>query len=286
MGRFICATDFSGASENAIQYAGEIGQRINSEIVLFHNICETKEPVMVTASGENHCPIAREKEQKKEARAQMKRLQTYLENGDEDFSLGYKSKISHGDTSQTIATLAQEEHADLVVLGSDPSHGLREMVDQSLTARIIKQVPCPVLVVPGNVSFRPIRRMVLTIDLHGFCPANMAEVLKLAGYFGAQLQLLFVLPKEEPTARQFVEEELERISKRLPYQRITRHIEVNPSVEEGISQFCFNHRADMLVVGAHATNVWKHLLQPGHQQTPSYYPNLPLLVVHPKKIRL
>ncbi|WP_207431533.1 universal stress protein [Sabulibacter ruber] len=283
MQTILCPTNFSKSSENAIRYADEIAQRINSQIILFHNITKPVEAAVVVTGNEAIDTLEDEGKLEKKQLAKLKHIKASLESTEWGIPVAYKTRIGFGETNQSISTLAEKERADLVVMGTTATQGLKEIVTKSLSGRVVQQVSCPVLMVPNNAPFRPIRRMVLATDLRGFCLSDMTLILKLASYFGAQLQLLHVLPKEDETARQFAMEEMQRLSKRIPYQRITHHVAVNACITEGINQFCQSHNTDMLVMGAHSADAWERLFQPELEHT--YRTNLPLLLVHPKRIQ-
>ncbi|WP_205504374.1 universal stress protein [Rufibacter psychrotolerans] len=279
----LCPTNFSASSENAIRYADEIAQRINSNIILFHNIAEPVAAALVPAGGSLDAPAPEELCQEKKKLSKLKRIKAALETTEWGIPVSYETKLGHGETHRAITNLALEEKADLVVLAASSKQGMKEIVTQSLTGHVVRQAACPVLMIPNKTSFKPIRRMVLATDLRGFCVSDMTLVLKLASYFGAQLQLVHVLPTEDETARQFAMEELQRLSKRISYQRLSLHVEVNACTMKGISQFCQNQRADMLVMGTHTVNAWEPLFQTEQEQT--HFANLPLLMIHAKKIQ-
>ncbi|AKQ45105.1 hypothetical protein TH63_04780 [Rufibacter radiotolerans] len=283
METIICPTDFSKKSENSIRYADEIAQRMNSRIVLFHSIVE-RANVLAMAGGTDSFPSEEEMELERKQLKKLRRIQTYLESTEWGIPVSYETRVSYGETHQNVTTLAQDENADLIVLGSGPTDALKEIVVNSLAGQVINQAPCPVLIIPENATFRPIRKIVLATDLRGFSLSDTAMVLKLASYFGAQIQLLHIISKEDETARQFATEELQRLSKRLPYQRVSINVEVNPNIEEGISRFCRMQKADMLVVGAHATDPWQNLFQVEAPQAPTFHTHLPLMVIHARKI--
>ncbi|MBC3541144.1 universal stress protein [Rufibacter sediminis] len=281
MTTILCPTDFSKSSKNAIHYADEIAQRINSHVLLFHNI---PEPVSTSSEAMGHEAGYPTKEEIKRKVKKLSKLKGIREDEEENGwggSVSYETRIRYGETHQKIAHLAQEEKVDLVVLGTEEAENI---ADHSLADQVVQQVACPVLMVPGKVSFKPLRRIVVATDLRGFCPADMNLVLKLVNYFGAQLHLVHVLTKDDATARQFSLEELERMSKRITYQRVSHHVEVNASVCDGITQFCRTHRADMLVMGAHTPDAWEHLFRLGTEQKNDL--QLPFLLVHAKKIRV
>ncbi|GAB2533543.1 universal stress protein [Rufibacter soli] len=283
METIVCPTDFTNKSENSIRYADEIAQRMNSRIILFHSITESAQ-VQATAGEVESYPSAEEMDLEGKQLKKLRRIQTYLESTEWGIPVSYETRVGYGETHQNVTTLAQDENADLIVLGSGLTDDIKEIVVNSLAGQVINHGPCPVLIIPENATFRPLRKIVLAADLRGFSLSDTAMVLKLANYFGAQIELLHIISKEDETARQFAQEELQRLSKRLPYQRVSIHVEVNTSVEQGISQYCRNQRADMLVVGAHATNPWQHLLQAEEAQAPTYRTHLPLMVIHARKI--
>ncbi|RNI21999.1 universal stress protein [Rufibacter latericius] len=280
----LCPTDFTKGSKNAIKYADEIAQRMTSHVLLCHTISEPVSSAFSTTGEESGYPTKDEIKRRMKKLSKLKEMKESLEDNGWGISVSYETKIRYGEAQQKITHLAQEEKADLVVLGTEEPQGLDNLSAHSLADQVAQQVSCPVLLIPNKVSFKPLRRIVVATDLRGFCPADMSVVLKLASYFGAQIQLLHVLPKENSMARKFSMEELERLSKRISYQRVSHHVEVNASIPEGISQFCRKNRADMLVMGAHTTDSWAHLFRSGSEE--NHPLPLPLLLVHAKRIRV
>jgi nucleotide-binding universal stress UspA family protein len=57
------------------------------------------------------------------------------------------SRIMHGVPFAGIVRLAEEEKADLIVMGTHGRTGLKHMLLGSVTERVVRTAPCPVLVV-------------------------------------------------------------------------------------------------------------------------------------------
>ena len=55
--------------------------------------------------------------------------------------------VRHGVPYSDISDLAEEQAADLIVIGQVGGHGPRRLMMGSVTERVIELAPCPVLVV-------------------------------------------------------------------------------------------------------------------------------------------
>lgn len=64
-----------------------------------------------------------------------------------DSNVSYKVKILHGTPGLEIVKYANEQHVDLVVIGSRGLNGLQEMVLGSVSHKVMKRVNCPALIV-------------------------------------------------------------------------------------------------------------------------------------------
>jgi nucleotide-binding universal stress UspA family protein len=58
------------------------------------------------------------------------------------------SRIEAGDVAKTIAQVARDVAADLIVVGYAERTKLRQLTHRKLTERILRDAPCPVLVDP------------------------------------------------------------------------------------------------------------------------------------------
>jgi nucleotide-binding universal stress UspA family protein len=60
---------------------------------------------------------------------------------------GSKIRVEGGDPGERICTIAAEEHADLVVVGSHDVGTLRRVLGGSVSDNVAHHAPCPVLLV-------------------------------------------------------------------------------------------------------------------------------------------
>jgi nucleotide-binding universal stress UspA family protein len=100
--------------------------------------------------------------------------------------------------------------ADLIVMGTHGRGGFERWVLGSVTEKVLRKAPCPVLTVPPPVGeLRPegsalFRRIVCPVDFSGASLAALAYALKLAEESRAEITVLHVLEwlvEDEPGAR-------------------------------------------------------------------------------------
>jgi len=279
MKTILCPTDFSAGAENAILYTDALAKHLKARLILFHSIFLPATEVVSYGSGpytRAGKDLAYEDAQKSKLAALKKRL----ENTDWGMPVQYETKLRYGLTKDTIPQIIREEHADLVVMGNEGAESLKEIFVGSVAADVIKNAPCPVLIIPPKATFKPLRKIVFATDLKGEPYLDVNAVIKLASLFEAEILFLHIIPEAGSAKEEFAQAELDRLHKQFPYQNATFYAEPNAHIEEGISQFCRRHHADMLVMGYHPRTFWQHLFSQDYTQEMAYHTYLPLLVIH------
>jgi nucleotide-binding universal stress UspA family protein len=95
--------------------------------------------------------------------------------------------------------------ADLIVMGTHGTSGFEHLVLGSVTEKVLRKAPCPVLTVPPRAQGRahiPFERLVCAVDFSDASLAAVPLALFLAHSSGAELMLLYSLewPWTEPPA--------------------------------------------------------------------------------------
>ncbi|MBC3541155.1 universal stress protein [Rufibacter sediminis] len=277
METIICPTDFSTCAENALWYSDSLAQWLQARIVLFHNVYVPVVVELAPAEGVPFVEAVQDPEYRQMQQTKLDILIQTFHSQDREMAVPIESRIKYGDTLSSLVKLAKDEHADLIVLGHA---GFQEMFDDSFTASIIKESPCPVLIVPPHVTFSRPKKIVFATDLQGESFTDVSLVCQLARLFQAEIQLLHVLKEESFTRRQEAQAGLALLKKRMPHQNLSCHLTVHPELAEGIHRFCFDQQADMLVVGWRNKNLWQQLFQHDKTSDIAAHSFLPLLVIH------
>ncbi|HXG53069.1 MAG TPA: universal stress protein [candidate division Zixibacteria bacterium] len=146
IGRILYATDYSKASERALEHAIALAGRNGAELLVVHVI----EPVPAHMPGEDfggaelYARLA--ESARREAEASMDRLMQRLRRS----RVRAKSLLLKGVAYDQIIKAAKSRNADMIVIGTHGRTGLSRLFLGSVAARVVAAAPCPVLTVRGQ----------------------------------------------------------------------------------------------------------------------------------------
>jgi universal stress protein A len=137
--RIVVAVDFSPASEKAWAHARRLAGHSDAELILTHVVAAAPRlgggPLTRTRIAEVQASLRRWADDKlakwaEAARAEGRRV---------------RLAVRVGIPYEEIVDLAAEEHADLVVIGTQGRTGIPRAVLGSVAERVVRLAPCPVL---------------------------------------------------------------------------------------------------------------------------------------------
>jgi nucleotide-binding universal stress UspA family protein len=144
--RVLVTTDFSALGDAAIAHAFRVGADHGAEVVLFHVIEMPPTPSPLYA---HYSPSTLfQPEQRRLAEEQA--TKALLERVPKEVPLSevkHRAQVTHGEPIAEILRVAQEEHADLLVIATHGRTGLKHFFLGSVVERVIRHAHCPVLVV-------------------------------------------------------------------------------------------------------------------------------------------
>jgi nucleotide-binding universal stress UspA family protein len=135
--KIVLATDFSETAEHAQRHAVELARRLGAELVLLHVAVDA--PLYVDAAGAD----ARRVFESQMAWAE----QTLAERAAalQQQGVRVRATVRSGAAHEEIVAAAGDEQADMLVLGTHGRSGLDRLLLGSVTERVIRLAPCPVL---------------------------------------------------------------------------------------------------------------------------------------------
>jgi nucleotide-binding universal stress UspA family protein len=126
-------TDFSDRSQYAFWLACALTRDYGARLIVLHVA-----DVPIVAYGEGVIPINPE-EVRAAAKEQLDRLQVPQAN------VRAERRVEQGDAVSEILRVAQETHADLIVMGTHGRTGLGRLLMGSVAEQVIRKAACPVL---------------------------------------------------------------------------------------------------------------------------------------------
>jgi len=134
--RILCPVDFSDTAVHAFRYACALAEKFGAELTVVHVIEVT--PVFAGLEGMPQLNLYAEAEQ-----AAQRQLQELTQGA----SAKPKTEILRGGTYKSILAYAEEHGSDLIVMGTHGRSGLEYAFFGSVTERVMRRAPCPVLIV-------------------------------------------------------------------------------------------------------------------------------------------
>jgi len=143
--RILVPTDFSDASDAALEYAKALASKLGSSLHLVHVV---DDPIASTAFG-TEAYIAESPQYAETVRREAERRLAVRLTPEERRDLHATTDILGGACAQTIIEMANSRGVDLIVMGTHGRTGLAHAFMGSIAERVVRQAPCPVLTVHG-----------------------------------------------------------------------------------------------------------------------------------------
>jgi universal stress protein A len=137
--RILCPVDFSETSRHALGYGVALAQKCGAELIVLHVVEDV--PLLTAYAGVPEMELLETAE--KSARAELAQLLAGLPAG----GGAGQSDVVRGKSHKAILEYANKVRADLIVMGTHGRSGLDHAFFGSVTERVIRRAPCPVLIV-------------------------------------------------------------------------------------------------------------------------------------------
>jgi len=132
----LAATDFSPMSEHAFRFAGALARDYGARLIALHVI---HPPVAVYAET----AVFMEEPDFSAARETLNALR--IPGVDVEY------RLMEGEPAATIVQVAEETHANLIVMGTHGRGGIVRVLMGSVAEDVLRSAPCPVMTVKSTV---------------------------------------------------------------------------------------------------------------------------------------
>ncbi len=172
-------------------------------------------------------------------------------------------------TFNGIVDLARKVNADLIVIGGSESSALHRVLVGSTADGVIRQSPCPVLVVHSASAFPP-ARVEIPVDLSPISANALRQGMEFLARLGveAETEALFVLnPMEVAGSLQFTPSQVERfaLDELHRFQKLNGAGTLLSQVRTGypaeaIPAVLDERKADLVILGTHGRRGFERLM--------------------------
>jgi nucleotide-binding universal stress UspA family protein len=133
-------TDFSETSEVAVKYGIALSRAFNAKLCLLHVLDQGfgDEAIVATTLPLGLLDLAQN-----DARERLRKILT----AQEDTELRPEYAVRTGRPDSEIVRYAKERDFDLIIMGTHGRSGVAHMLTGSVTEKVVRKAPCPVLTV-------------------------------------------------------------------------------------------------------------------------------------------
>jgi len=263
----LCTTDFSTVSINAIEWIfdmlndGEFGG--NVEII--HCVDTMRRSDMF---------VSLDYVLKDKAIDDMKILEQKFTNLQDNINV--KTSVHNANSKTFISKYAESKKFDLIVTGTTGLTGLKDIVVGSVTEYISKNCKVPLLTIPAESKFIPIKNVVIALGKDEMKNANnLSHLYNFLEPHNPRVFLTQVLKKEHHTIS--VDLRIEKYLKDLTYEFMP--LEEKGSINITIDEFCKKVKAEILCMVHYRRNWISNLIHKSITKEELFSIERPLLII-------
>lgn len=273
MNTILAPTDFSLEAENAVSYAAELAERMDTGLVLFNCF---HLPIMT--SSDAAMPVMTIDELKEISDQSLEKEKRKLL---EKFpSLDVKSVSVPGFAVEEISHYAGKNKIDLIVMGITGAGKLTEKLIGSTSTSVVNQTQCPVLIIPRDARYQQLRNIMLACDLKEIVHPDCFNLLKkLVTRFHSGLTVLNIMkPGEELTPGKAANGiKLEHLLEEVQH---TVHFAEGEDVVKELEGYIDRNNISMVTMVSRRHKFIDRLLHESNTKRMAFHTHIPLLAIH------
>lgn len=272
MKKILLPTDFSDNSRHTIEYTARLFGDETVEFVLIHAYHLPAAPALVTSTKllENI-----KKDSEKDLKREHEHLSIILKGTDCKLSTSLEQGMI-----LDVLNSKKYKNADLIAIGSQGEGAKVEHKIGSNTLSVMKNGHAPVLVIPKDLQFSPIRKIVYGADLGGLSDNSVLDpVVELLDKSDALLEIAHISNDPSPEKKARMDELI-----RLFGEDRARSKYLNQgNVSEGFEELISETNPDLLVMVNRRKSFFARIFYPSITKQMIFRTSLPILVLHDKK---
>jgi nucleotide-binding universal stress UspA family protein len=188
-------------------------------------------------------------------------------------------KIVDGVASISVARIADETGATLIVMGTQGASGIKKALIGTTTVNLIREANCPVLVVPAQAHVAEIKKVTLALEFANHEEQFIDWIIGMSERWGLGLEILHV-----QTTHGFKEELATLgmegyLQKKYPGLQVRIHTFYAENASEGLDMYMQEHDNMILVMCHEHQNLWNQIIQKSQSLKMAYHTHIPLLIM-------
>lgn len=258
MKKILVPFDFSQTAINALDFASQLAQKTSIEIILLH-VIDPPAGSGINTFGEIESTDQMDK-------LYMLQLIKKTEERLHDIAIDQKEKncqvvpkVVLGNPFEGIVKELSNSEADLIVMGTKGSSGIREYLVGSNTEKVVRYAKCPVISIPQAIEVSSIKHLAFATNLEDDQDFIIEALKVYQELFDATIHLVWINTFQVNQDIELVEKEMHELATRNGLKNYKIHIYNATSAEDGIMNFAKHYVMDMIALATHGHKGLAHL---------------------------
>lgn len=273
MKKIIVPIDFSEHSEYALKTAAKLANKNDAEILVLHML-EMSETILSVSGGE----------QNSKAMFFIKLIEEKLEkfiNKDYLKDIKVSGVIKHFKVFSEVNDIAKQHDADLIIMGSHGSTGIKEYFVGSNTERVVRHSDIPVLVVKKDLRNVNFEVVAFACDFSEEAIKSYLNAVKMFEKTKTKMYLVYVnLPNNSFKSSIEIEKRVVNFFTKAEgnlKKMDDVHYVSDYTLEEGILTFANKIGADIIAMPTHGRKGLAHLFEGSVGEDVANHSSLPVI---------
>lgn len=278
MKKILVPTDFSSNSRHALKIAAEIAKVTKGRVELLHtNTAVAYAPPL----PDYYVPEAYDMtEYYENAAEELYNIKREFTSNEAYADVKFETVVEEGFLYATVRRIAEEDRADLIVMGTKGASGATEFFVGSNTEKVIRTAPGPVLAVPANSGDFELKTIVFPTTLRKDQTGVFRALAEWQKYFPFEVKVLYLNNPAGFDSNEDIENAVKKFAEEAGLKNVKSFVSGNTFNEEvSILQFAGQEHADLIVMGTHQRQGLSHLLFGSLTEDTVNHSDIPVLSV-------
>ncbi|MBY0481124.1 MAG: universal stress protein [Chitinophagaceae bacterium] len=275
MKTILVPTDFSSTARNAAKYALALANQIAADRIVLYNAYQAPVSVDPMVPTVQLLDMDLMKKSSEEGLAEFKAELAKEPFGNIEMDTFSEYNVLTGGINE----LCKAVGADFIVMGITGGGAVTETLIGSNAVSVSQHSIIPVVIVPPDANFVPIKNVVLACDFKQVLETTPIKLLtQLLENTGAKLHVLHVNSSSEKAIDvSFENMVLDGLLKGLHPEY---HFVENESFTVGINQFADDNKMDLIITMPKKHGFFDSIFKKSHTKRLAFHSHLPLMVMH------
>lgn len=275
MKNILVPTDFSKNAEVAMNYAMVLARQQNAKITLLNAFS------LSYANAEVPFEVINEeiKETKKDSETQLAKLADKIKQAGD---IRCESISVEDSPVEAILNAIKEKQIDFVIMGTKGATNLASAIFGSNAAKVIEKASCPVIAVPEEAGFTPIKKITFATAFHDNDIPALKELVKIAEPLRMQINILHVsdILQSREGEKKRMEDFKELVNREISYNNLSFQMLQEDSASQGLENYLKDESTGMIAMSTHRHSLFDRIFNSSLTKHMAYHSSIPLLVFH------